>query len=136
MNAAGLGVIGAGLYSAAAYLPTYVQMVYSTSASVAGLILLPHVLGVMAANNPSGWLNCPYRAFPLPVPRWLPLPQRACDLLTRHAVAGFRRPSCLLGLAVGSFLQVTVVITDPCGEEMVRIDDNYFLALFHLAYLE
>lgn len=114
LNAAGLGmVIGAGLFSVVAYLPTYVQMVYSTSASMAGLILLPMVLGMMLSSNLSGWLvtrTGRYKIFPL-----------AGSALAASAAIGLRllQPEtplpvvgllvAVLGLAVGSFMQVTVV---------------------------
>lgn len=115
VNAAGLGVvIGAGLFSVVAYLPTYIQMVYSTSASVAGMILLPLVLGMMAASNLSGWLvtrTGHYKVFPL-----------AGSALAAAAAIGLSLAPpttpmsvvavliALLGLAVGSFMQVTVVV--------------------------
>ncbi|WP_458106629.1 MFS transporter [Arthrobacter sp. R3-55] len=114
VSAASLGlVIGAGLFSVVAYLPTYVQMVYSTSASTAGLILLPMVLGMMFSSNLSGWIvtrTGRYKIFPLV----------GCTLAAAAAV-GLRllQPEtplpvvglllAVLGLAVGSFMQVTVV---------------------------
>ncbi|WP_235521334.1 MFS transporter [Paenarthrobacter sp. AR 02] len=114
VNAAGLGlVIGAGLFSVVAYLPSYVQMVYSTSASVAGMILLPMVLGMMVSTNLTGWLvsrTGRYKIFPL-----------AGSALAVAAAIGLRllQPGtplpvvgillALLGLAVGSFMQITVV---------------------------
>ncbi|TDU20261.1 MDR family MFS transporter [Arthrobacter sp. JUb115] len=115
VNAAGLGlVIGAGLFSIVAYLPSYVQMVYSTSASVAGLILLPLVLGMMVSSNLSGWLvtrTGRYKIFPL----------AGSALATAVAIClTFLSPEtplpvvgtliALLGFAVGSFMQLTVVV--------------------------
>jgi EmrB/QacA subfamily drug resistance transporter len=114
VNAAGLGlVIGAGLFSVVAYLPSYVQMVYSTSASVAGLILLPLVLGMMASSNLSGFLvtrTGRYKIFPL----------AGCALAAAVVVClRFLQPEtplpvvgillAVLGIAVGSFMQLTVV---------------------------
>ncbi|MFF1253937.1 MDR family MFS transporter [Pseudarthrobacter sp. NPDC058329] len=115
VNAAGLGlVIGAGLFSVVAYLPSYVQMVYSTSASVAGLILLPLVLGMMVSSNLSGWIvsrTGRYKVFPL----------AGSALAAAAAIClRFLQPGtplwvvgiliALLGLAVGSFMQLTVVV--------------------------
>lgn len=114
VNAAGLGlVIGAGLFSVVAYLPSYVQMAYSTSASAAGMILLPLVLGMMVSSNLSGWIvtrTGRYKVFPL----------AGSALATAAAVClslggpGTPLPVVavlvgVLGLAVGSFMQITVV---------------------------
>ncbi|WP_285320378.1 MFS transporter [Pseudarthrobacter sp. lyk4-40-TYG-27] len=114
VNAAGLGlVVGAGLFSVVAYLPSYIQMAYSTSASAAGMILLPLVLGMMVASNLSGWIvtrTGRYKVFPL----------AGSALAVAAAVAlSFTGPATpmplvgvlvgLLGLAVGSFMQLTVV---------------------------
>ena len=114
VNAAGLGlVIGAGLFSVVAYLPSYVQMVYSTSASVAGLILLPLVLGMMASSNLSGWIvsrTGRYKVFPLAGSALA----AAVAICLRFLQPGTPLPVvgillALLGLAVGSFMQITVV---------------------------
>lgn len=114
LNAAGLGlVIGAGLFSVVAYLPSYVQMAYSVSATSAGLILLPLVLGMMLSSNLSGWIvtrTGRYKVFPL-----------AGSVLATAAAVGlsYAGPGTpialmagmvgLLGVAVGSFMQITVV---------------------------
>jgi EmrB/QacA subfamily drug resistance transporter len=114
VNAAGLGlVIGAGLFSVVAYLPTYVQMAYSTSASVAGMILLPLVLGMMLSSNLSGWIvtrTGRYKIFPLAGTALA----TAAALCLRFLPPGTPLPLvgvllALLGLAVGSFMQITVV---------------------------
>lgn len=115
VNAAGLGlVIGAGLFSVVAYLPSYVQMVYSTSASVAGLILLPMVLGMMVSTNLSGWIvsrTGKYKIFPLAGSALA----AAVAICLRFLQPGTPLPVvalliALLGLAVGSFMQLTVVV--------------------------
>jgi EmrB/QacA subfamily drug resistance transporter len=115
VNAAGLGlVIGAGLFSVVAYLPGYVQMVYSTSASVAGMILLPLVLGMMVSSNLSGWIvsrTGRYKIFPLAGSALA----AAVAICLRFLQPGTPLPVvailiALLGLAVGSFMQLTVVV--------------------------
>ncbi|MFJ5956371.1 MDR family MFS transporter [Paenarthrobacter sp. NPDC092416] len=114
VNAAGLGlVIGAGLFSVVAYLPSYVQMVYSTSASVAGMILLPMVLGMMVSTNLTGWIvsrTGRYKIFPLAGSALA----AAVAICLRFLQPGTPLPVvglllALLGLAVGSFMQITVV---------------------------
>jgi EmrB/QacA subfamily drug resistance transporter len=52
----GLIVIGVGMFAIIGYLPTYLQMVYSVSATESGLLLLPMVVGLMATALPSGQL--------------------------------------------------------------------------------
>lgn len=114
VNAAGLGlVIGAGLFSVVAYLPSYVQMVYSTSASVAGMILLPMVLGMMVSTNLTGWIvsrTGRFKIFPLAGSALA----AAVAICLRFLQPGTPLPVvgillALLGLAVGSFMQITVV---------------------------
>lgn len=114
VNAAGLGLVtGAGLFSVVAYLPSYVQMVYSTSASAAGLILLPLVLGLMASSYVSGLLvtrTGRYKAFPLAGSAMAAAAAVCLRFLhpeTPLVILGLLL--AVLGLAVGSFMQLTVV---------------------------
>lgn len=114
INAAALGlVVGASIFSVVAYLPSFVQMVHTTTAAVAGMILLPLVIGLMISTNASGWLvsrTGRYKIFPLAgtavatvvaLTLWLlpylPLPALACLL-------------ALMGLGVGSFMQLPTVV--------------------------
>lgn len=114
INAAALGlVVGASIFSVVAYLPSFVQMVHATTASVAGMILLPLVLGLMISTNASGWLvsrTGRYKIYPLlgtalatavSLTLWL-LPH-----LPLPALAGLL---ALMGLGVGSFMQLPTVV--------------------------
>ncbi|MGN6445241.1 MFS transporter [Amnibacterium sp.] len=61
-------IVGIGLFSITAYLPTYFQMAYRTSATVSGLVPIATVFGMLVSNLVSGWLvsrTGHYRAFPL-----------------------------------------------------------------------
>lgn len=49
-------IIGIGLFSVTAYLPTYFQMAYRTSATVSGLVPIATVFGMLVANLATGWL--------------------------------------------------------------------------------
>ena len=49
-------IIGIGLFSVTAYLPTYFQMAYRTSATVSGLVPIATVFGMLASNLATGWL--------------------------------------------------------------------------------
>ena len=49
-------IIGIGLFSVTAYLPTYFQMAYRTSATVSGLVPIATVFGMLVANLTTGWL--------------------------------------------------------------------------------
>ena len=94
-------VVGAGLFSVVSYVPTYVQMVYGTSATEAGLIPIATVFGMLISSLLTGWLvsrSGRYRAFPrlgtavgaaglvvmaflpLGLPLWAPSP-RASELV-------------------------------------------------------
>jgi MFS family permease len=57
--AAGLAlsaIIGVGLFSVTAYLPTYFQMAYRTSVTVSGLVPIATVFGMLVSNLATGWL--------------------------------------------------------------------------------
>lgn len=49
-------IIGIGLFSITAYLPTYFQMAYRTSATVSGLVPIATVFGMLVSNLATGWL--------------------------------------------------------------------------------
>ncbi|MDQ1082100.1 MULTISPECIES: MDR family MFS transporter [Microbacterium] len=61
-------VVGAGLFSVVAYVPTYVQMAYRTSATVSGLVPIATVLGMLVSSLLTGWLvsrSGRYRLYPI-----------------------------------------------------------------------
>lgn len=61
-------VVGVGLFGAASYLPTFLQMVNGVSATESGLLMLPMMLGVVLASVVSGHMisrTGRYRVFPL-----------------------------------------------------------------------
>lgn len=61
-------IIGVGLFSITAYLPTYFQMAYQTTATVSGLVPIATVFGMLGSNLLSGWLASrtgQYRIFPI-----------------------------------------------------------------------
>jgi MFS family permease len=49
-------IIGIAIFSVTAYLPTYIQMAYQTSATVSGLIPIATVMGMLASNLTTGFL--------------------------------------------------------------------------------
>lgn len=49
-------IIGIGLFSVTAYLPTYFQMAYRTSATVSGFVPIATVFGMLVSNLGTGWL--------------------------------------------------------------------------------
>jgi MFS family permease len=61
-------IIGIGLFSVTAYLPTYFQMAYRTSATVSGFVPIATVFGMLISNLGTGWLASRtghYRVFPI-----------------------------------------------------------------------
>lgn len=107
-------IIGLGLFSVVAYLPTYFQMAYRTSATISGLVPIATVFGMLVSNLLTGWLASRtgrYRIFPiigtilgaaglatmaaLPVglPLWVPM-----------VVMG------IVGLGTGSFQSLVIAI--------------------------
>jgi EmrB/QacA subfamily drug resistance transporter len=112
-------IIGIGLFSITAYLPTYFQMAYRTSATVSGLVPIATVLGMLASNLLTGWLASRtgrYRVYPiigtmlgaaglavmsaLPVglPLWVPMIVMA-----------------VVGLGTGAFMSLIVTIVQSAA---------------------
>jgi len=61
-------IIGAGLFAVVAYVPTYIQMAYRTTATVSGLVPIATVLGMLVSNLLTGGLvsrTGRYRAYPI-----------------------------------------------------------------------
>ncbi|MFF7765676.1 MFS transporter [Streptomyces massasporeus] len=61
-------VIGVGLFGAASYLPTYLQMVDGASATESGLLMLPMMAGIVGASIIAGQLishTGRYKAYPI-----------------------------------------------------------------------
>jgi EmrB/QacA subfamily drug resistance transporter len=61
-------IVGVGLFSITAYLPTYFQMAYRTTATVSGLVPIATVFGMLVSNLTTGWLASRtghFRVFPL-----------------------------------------------------------------------
>lgn len=61
-------IIGVGLFSITAYLPTYVQMAYQTTATVSGLVPIATVFGMLLSNLGTGFLASRtgnYRIYPV-----------------------------------------------------------------------
>ena len=107
-------IIGIGLFSVTAYLPTYFQMAYRTTATVSGLVPIATVFGMLVSNLATGWLvsrTGHYRVYPivgtalgaagllamalLPVgaPLWVPM-----------IVMG------VVGIGTGSFMSLVVAV--------------------------
>ncbi|MEU5098718.1 MDR family MFS transporter [Streptomyces sp. NPDC020996] len=64
----GLLVVGVGMFAVVGYLPTYLQMVYGKTATEAGLLMMPMVVGIMSTAIPSGFLisrTGRYRIYPI-----------------------------------------------------------------------
>ncbi|MFC7303281.1 MFS transporter [Streptomyces monticola] len=61
-------VVGVGMFGAASYLPTFLQMVDGASATESGLLMLPMMIGIVAASIVSGQLishTGHYRLYPI-----------------------------------------------------------------------
>ncbi|KJK38853.1 MFS transporter [Streptomyces variegatus] len=61
-------VVGVGLFGAASYLPTYLQMVDGASATESGLLMLPMMAGIVGASIIAGHLishTGRYKAYPI-----------------------------------------------------------------------
>ncbi|NBE52804.1 MFS transporter [Streptomyces boluensis] len=61
-------IVGVGMFGAASYLPTFLQMVDGASATESGLLMLPMMFGIVAASIVSGQLithTGHYRVYPI-----------------------------------------------------------------------
>lgn len=61
-------IIGIGLFSITAYLPTYFQMAYRLSATMSGLVPIATVFGMLVSSLATGWLvsrTGHYRVYPI-----------------------------------------------------------------------
>ncbi|MCT9820037.1 MFS transporter [Microbacterium sp. W1N] len=69
VNATAIGfVIGIGMFSALAFVPTFLQMASGTSAAASGLLMIPMMVGVMGTSIASGLLitkTGKYRIYPI-----------------------------------------------------------------------
>jgi EmrB/QacA subfamily drug resistance transporter len=107
-------IIGIGLFSVTAYLPTYFQMAYRTSATVSGLVPIATVFGMLVANLATGWLASRtgrYRGYtifgtslaaagllvmallPVGTPLWVPMAVMFC-----------------VGIGTGSFMSLIIAV--------------------------
>lgn len=112
-------IIGIGLFSITAYLPTYFQMAYRTSATVSGLVPIATVFGMLVSNLATGWLvsrTGHYRiyciagpvvsaaglvvmaALPVGLPLWVPMVVMA-----------------LVGMGTGAFMSLVIAIVQSAA---------------------
>ncbi|WP_162831593.1 MFS transporter [Amycolatopsis thermalba] len=109
---------GIGLFGVLAYVPTWVQEVYRTSATTGGLLLLPVTAGIVAGVNASGFAVRRWGA-------WRPFPVAGCALSggAAAALASIGEAPlpvvaallALLGLGTGLFMQIVVVVAQDAG---------------------
>lgn len=113
--AAGAGLlVGIGMFGALAYLPTYLQMVYSLGATNSGLLLLPMMAGLMFASVVSGQIVSRTGNY-----KWLPV---VGFILVGFALFCFSTMQVdtplwqtslymvVMGLGIGSAMQILVLI--------------------------
>lgn len=112
-------IIGIGLFSITAYLPTYFQMAYRTSATVSGLVPIATVFGMLVSNLSTGWLASRtggYRLYviagtvlgacglgvmatlPVGLPLWVPMAVMA-----------------VVGLGTGAFMSLIVAVVQSAA---------------------
>lgn len=113
-------VAGVGLFGTLAYVPTWVQGVHGTSATTAGLTLLPVTVGIAVGTNGSGiavrrwghWRIFPAAGCALSATAASALAAVSDRAVPLYAIAGLL---ALLGLGTGLFLQIVVVVAQDAG---------------------
>lgn len=112
-------IIGVGLFSVTAYLPTYFQLAYRTSVTVSGLVPIATVFGMLVSNLVTGWLasrSGRYRVFaitgtilaatgllvmsllPAGLPLWVPMAVMFC-----------------VGVGTGAFMSLIVAVVQSAA---------------------
>lgn len=129
----GMLVIGVGMFAVVGYLPTYLQMVYGKSATEAGLLMLPMVVGIMGTALPSGALisrNGRYRVYPI---AGAALTGVAIFLMSTLTVSDSLWVVCayvfLLGAGIGLLMQTLVLAVQndfPVSEVGTATSANNF----------
>ena len=106
-------VIGAGLFGVISYIPSYAQMVYATGATSAGMLLLPLTAGIIVANISAGLLISRFGRYKVfPIVGTVVAAAAMLLLATMSASTPIWLLALyltLLGLGVGSFMQVAMV---------------------------
>lgn len=116
-------VVGVGLFSAVSYIPGYVQMIYNTTATVAGSLPIAMVVGMMITSNAVGFLvsrTGRYRGLPIVGTAasavglfWLAALGPDDPLWLRAAL------TALIGLGTGAFMQVVVAVVQNAASESI-----------------
>lgn len=112
-------VVGVGLFSVVAYVPTYIQMAYRTSATVSGMVPIATVFGMLVSTLVTGWLasrSGRYRIFailgtllgaaglfamailPAGMPLWMPIVAMA-----------------VVGIGTGAFMNIVVAVAQSAA---------------------
>lgn len=135
INATAIGfTLGIGMFSAIAFVPTFLQMSSGTSAAVSGLLMLPMMVGMMGMSIYSGIAitkTGKYKAFPI-----------AGTIITIAAMLCFTTLNAdtplwlicvylfVLGAGMGLIMQVVVlVVQNAVSPDMVGVatsTNNYF----------
>ncbi|KUJ71023.1 MFS transporter [Streptomyces albus subsp. albus] len=127
-------VIGVGLFGAASYLPTFLQMVDGASATESGLLMLPMMAGLVLASVVSGALisrSGSYRLYPIVGCAVAALGMWLLSLLEKDT----SRPAyslfmLVLGLGVGLAMPVLVLAVqnsvNPADLGAATSANNYF----------
>jgi len=127
-------VVGVALFGAASYLPTFLQMVDGASATGSGLLMLPMMLGVVAASIAGGQLisrTGRYKVFPVVGGGLSALGMYLLSRLDAHT----GRPEysvymAVLGLGIGMILPVLVLAVQnsvrPSDIGSATSANNYF----------
>ncbi|NQD39530.1 MDR family MFS transporter [Glutamicibacter halophytocola] len=135
INATAIGfTLGIGMFSAIAFVPTFLQMSSGTSAAVSGLLMVPMMVGMMGTSIYSGMAiskSGRYKGYPI-----------AGTIVTVAAMLAFTTLTAqtplwlicaylfVLGAGMGLIMQVVVlVVQNAVGPEMVGTatsTNNYF----------
>ncbi|WP_405589423.1 MFS transporter [Streptomyces sp. NBC_01190] len=127
-------VVGVALFGAASYLPTFLQMVEGASATGSGLLMLPMMLGVVAASIVGGQLisrTGRYKIFPVVGGALSVIGMYLLSLLDADtSQLAYSLYMAVLGLGMGMILPVLVLAVQnsvrPADIGSATSANNYF----------
>ncbi|TFH57398.1 MDR family MFS transporter [Glutamicibacter arilaitensis] len=135
INATAIGfTLGIGMFSAIAFVPTFLQMSSGTSAAVSGLLMLPMMVGMMGTSIYSGMAiskSGRYRGYPIAGTAITAVAMLAFTTLTAQTPLWLVCTYLfVLGAGMGLIMQVVVlVVQNAVAPEMVGTatsTNNYF----------
>ncbi len=120
VSAGALFIVGVAMFGAIIYLPVFLQIVTGASATNSGLLLLPLMLGIIAASVTSGRIisrTGRYKVFPVTGTAVMTVGLWLLSLMdTRTSRLNAALDMVVLGLGLGMVMQVLILVVQNSSE--------------------